>query len=120
MSTRSTIGYETAEGDYIGVYCHFDGYPKHMIPELSRMTWEDVSVAVTAGLLGGGIRCIDDYVSESYDEASDPNKWIISQWPTNENKYNYRKRLDGTLECYANGEMIDISEYLSGAKYEEM
>jgi hypothetical protein len=23
MSTRSTIGYETADGGYVGVYCHY-------------------------------------------------------------------------------------------------
>jgi len=30
MSTRSAIGYKAADGKVVTIYCHYDGYPKHV------------------------------------------------------------------------------------------
>lgn len=120
MSTHSTIGYETPAGGYIGVYCHYDGYPGHMIPELSQMTCDEVRFAVTAGLFCGGLRCINDGIFEAFKDSCDPNNIIVKYWPASENVFNYRKRIDGSIECYSDGKHIDIKEFLSGVKHEDV
>jgi len=99
MATRSTIGYETPDGGYIGVYCHWDGYPKHMLPELQSMTWEQVTEAVSRALLQGGGRSLEGGELETYGEPSDPKQWLRDTWPCSIEEYNYRKRLDGTVDC---------------------
>jgi len=99
MATRSTIGYETPDGGYIGVYCHWDGYPRHMLPELQSMTWEQVTEAVSRALLQGGGRSLEGGELETYGEPSDPKQWLRDTWPCSIEEYNYRKRLDGTVDC---------------------
>jgi hypothetical protein len=107
MATRSTIGYETPEGDYIGVYCHWDGYPKHMLPELQSMSWEAVATEVSRALLQGGGRSLQGGELETYNELSDPKRWLRDTWPCVAEEFNYRKRLDGTVECITSrGESI--------------
>lgn len=39
MSTRSVIAKPTEHG-WVGRYCHSDGYPEHMVPELMRLVKE--------------------------------------------------------------------------------
>lgn len=36
MGTRSNIGVERADGSVIGIYCHWDGYPSHHVPILTK------------------------------------------------------------------------------------
>lgn len=36
MSTRAFVGYKKEDGFIDYIYCHFDGYPSHMIPVLER------------------------------------------------------------------------------------
>lgn len=36
MSTRAYVGYKNEDGFIDWIYCHFDGYPSHMIPVLER------------------------------------------------------------------------------------
>ena len=36
MSTNSFIGIKTSEGISEVIYCHFDGYPSHHLPILSK------------------------------------------------------------------------------------
>lgn len=57
MATRGTIGYETSDGGYLGVYVHYDSYPDNIAPQLMRMTWEEVTFQVNRALLQGGGRC---------------------------------------------------------------
>ena len=104
MSTHSTIGYELPDGGYAGCMCQFDGYPDHMLPVLRSMTHEQVMIVVERGLIGGGIRGIesfDDY--ETYGdyrgESSTRDEMVVTEWPNCRNEYNYRKRLDGGVDC---------------------
>lgn len=102
MATRSTIGYETQDGNYVGVYCHYDGYPDHMGPALSAMLHADVVIMVSKGLAGGGIRSVFEPDSEGRhggyevfnDGVCDPD----TAWPRRPEEYAYRKRWDGSLE----------------------
>ena len=97
MATRSTIGYETPEGGYIGVYCHYDGYPDNIAPQLKQMSWEDVSLQVNRALLQSGGRCLDNCELETFKDGSITR--AETQWPTCPEEYAYRKRMDGTVEC---------------------
>jgi hypothetical protein len=36
MSTRALIAIPTPTGDWLHVYCHYDGYPSHMLPALAH------------------------------------------------------------------------------------
>ena len=99
MATRSTIGYETKDGGYVGVYCHYDGYPKHMLPQLQQMSWEELSLQVNRALLQGGGRSLEGGEMETYNEPSNPKEWLRDAWPCTAEEFNYRKRLDGTVEC---------------------
>lgn len=35
MSTRAALFIQTDDGDWLEIYCHFDGYPRHMLPALA-------------------------------------------------------------------------------------
>jgi len=102
MATRSTIGYETADGGYVGVYCHYDGYPENMGPQLQQMSWEELSLQVNRALLQGGGRSLQGGEMETYNEPSHPKQWLRDTWPCTAEEFNYRKRLDGTVECVSN------------------
>lgn len=103
MSTHSTIGYETEDGGYVGVYCQFDGYPTHMLPVLKATPRERVRNEVERALVEGGLRSVDHSAWETYGDAhgdiTDRDEWLQSEWPCNANEYNYRVRLDGSVEC---------------------
>jgi len=45
MSTRAQIAIQTGPGEWAHVYCHYDGYPSHMLPALARWTPEDILAA---------------------------------------------------------------------------
>ena len=102
MSTHATIGYETSGGGYVGVYCHFDGYPTHILPQLEKMTYFDVSAEVERGLIEGGIRCLRRYEAETYNdlrrETSNRSSWLNTNWEYKDAQYMYRKNIDGTVD----------------------
>ena len=102
MATRSTIGYETQDGNYIGVYCHYDGYPDHMGPALSAMLHADVVIMVSRGLAGGGIRSIfspdDEGRHRGYELFNERPRDAVMAWPRRDEEYAYRKLWDGSLE----------------------
>jgi hypothetical protein len=97
MATRSTIGYETPDGGYVGCHAHYDGYPEHMGPILSEMLPADVAIMVNRGLTCGGIRTVEEDRDHTFFDKEPPNE-PITQWPSCDRDYSYRKRLDGTLE----------------------
>lgn len=99
MATRSTIGYETPDGGYVGVYCHYDGYPDNIGPALHAMYHIDVMQMVERALRNGGMRCLNgpgDF--ELFNESSDRTEWLRNRWPECSEDYAYRKCLDGRLE----------------------
>ena len=102
MATRSTIGYETQDGNYVGVYCHYDGYPEHMGPALSAMLHADVVIMVSRGLASGGIRSIfspdDEGRHRGYETFNERPRDAVMAWPRRDEEYAYRKLWDGSLE----------------------
>ena len=104
MSTHSTVGYELPGGGYAGCYCHFDGYPDHMLPVLSSMTHEQVMIVVERGLIGAGLRGVESFedyetFNDKLGESSTRDEMVVTDWPNVRNEYNYRKRLDGGVDC---------------------
>jgi len=109
MATRSAIGYETAGGSYVGVYCHYDGYPKYMGPILHRMFHADVVIMVSKALAGGGIRCIDE--DGTYEIFNDrPSPAVGPHWPCLAYDFAYRKCLDGRVEWTNDGRSFQTWE----------
>jgi len=107
MATRSTIGYETEDGGYVGVYCHWDGYPKNIGPSLHAMLHADVVIMVEEALRNGGMRCLNgpnDF--EDYNESSDRSRWLTDSWPERSEDYAYRKRLDGRVEYIDSNDVV--------------
>ena len=102
MATRSTIGYETQDGNYVGVYCHYDGYPDHMGPALSAMLHADVVIMVSKGLACGGLRNVfepdDEGRHRGYEVFNERPLTPQVAWPRRPEEYAYRKRWDGSLE----------------------
>jgi hypothetical protein len=118
MSTRSTIGYETADGGYVGVYCHFDGYPSNIGPSLHEMLHADVVIMVEKALRRGGMRCLNgpgDF--EDYNERSEREHWLHDTWPERNEDYAYRKCLDGRVEFIDGSDTV--FEWLPKIGYEE-
>jgi len=98
MATRGTIGYETPDGGYIGVYVHFDTYPENMAPQLKVMSWDEVALQVNRALLQNGGRHLENCVLVTFNDGmGGPNPEL--KWPCCPHEYAYRKRLDGSVEC---------------------
>ena len=45
MSTRAQIAIQTGPEEWAHVYCHYDGYPEHMLPALATWMPEDILAA---------------------------------------------------------------------------
>ncbi len=108
MATRSTIGYETADGGYVGVYCHYDGNPEHQMPILRGMYHADVVILVSRALQGGGIRFLDS--NGLHEIYPDTGRSIEAEtdWPYCAEDYAYIKRLDGRVEWVSHGQKTPV------------
>lgn len=73
-------------------------------------------IIVERGLIGAGIRYIesfDDYetYADRHGESSARDEMVRTEWPSTASEYNYRKRLDGGLDCFnAYGTPITFEE----------
>ena len=45
MSTRAQIAIQIGLEEWAHIYCHFDGYPSHMLPALAAWTPEEILTA---------------------------------------------------------------------------
>ena len=45
MSTRAQIAIQIGPEKWAHIYCHFDGYPSHMLPALAPWTPDDILAA---------------------------------------------------------------------------
>jgi len=99
MATRGTIGYETPDGGYVGVYIHYDSYPEYIGPSLHHMLHADVVIMVEKALRNGGMRSLEaPNTFELFNERSERDHWLVDEWPSCPEAFAYRKRLDDSLE----------------------
>ncbi|MCC5993830.1 MAG: hypothetical protein JJT99_15055 [Rhodobacteraceae bacterium] len=65
MSTRAQIAIEIEPGKWAHIYCHYDGYPSHMLPALAPWTPEDILAAKE-------IRQVRASEIEAFEKPRDP------------------------------------------------
>lgn len=98
MSTIGTIGYEAADGSFVGVYCHYDCDFDYMLPTLRKMLFVDVVLMVNTALSCGGIRSINCEGRPSFFFGERPTNFRPVIWPDINFRFAYRKRLDGSVD----------------------
>ena len=59
MGTSCNIYVETSPGNYMGTYCHFDGYEKHMLQAVGFVTHEYVYGEILRAGFQSGFRVFD-------------------------------------------------------------
>jgi hypothetical protein len=75
MATRSALLIRTETGDWLSHYCHFDGYPEHMLPALA-------SADPAAILRGGEIRQIHaNGTVEAFEKPRAVFRLSLPVWP---------------------------------------
>tara|TARA_Y100000034_G_scaffold114377_1_gene150430 strand:- start:1192 stop:1539 length:348 start_codon:yes stop_codon:yes gene_type:complete len=101
MGTRSNLFVEIEENNYIGVYCHYDGYPEHMLEQIKFCSHEEIHQHILIGGMRGGYRLFSpkENKSELLGDAVasyvfDPEDAVVSDWSLD---YVYVKCLDGTI-----------------------
>ena len=72
MSTRAQIAIQIGPEKWAHIYCHYDGYPSHMLPALAPLAPEDI-------LAAREIRQVRASEIEAFDTPRDP---IILPRPT--------------------------------------
>ena len=98
MATRSHIYVETNDG-YLGVYCHYDGYPESMVPTLNTLSYKELYAYILRGMIGGGFDEIRPGDTPEYLEADelcilrDPNCQQESTYVS----YVYIMKIDGSI-----------------------
>ena len=60
MGTSCNIFVELEGNKHIGVYCHFDGYLDHMLPELHAIKYDTLYGLVLEAGTHGGIRILNE------------------------------------------------------------
>ena len=70
MGTRSNIYVETEPGTYLGTYCHYDGYPDHMFPVISKMNNDELLGHILIAMPQGGIRNLDREKTDYLDDGT--------------------------------------------------
>jgi hypothetical protein len=88
MSTRSFIGKVNDDGSILGIYCHFDGYPKHQEPLLKNYdTLDKVDKLLSLGslsYLGSEIGCEQDF-----NNPKNPN-WCLAYHRDRKERFDLR------------------------------
>ena len=110
MGTRSNIYVETKPGAYLGTYCHYDGYPKHMHTALERMGHDKLLGHILVAMTQGGFRTIgiDHHGDTEYLEYSNTPCILLN--PDDEDcgpDYVYIKCLDGKIKWRASHGSIE-------------
>jgi len=102
MATRSNIYVETEPGAYIGTYCHFDGYPGHMLPALTTMTTDECLDAILIAGLKSGFRTFGEaYLDDTgmcYLHHRDDLDNLFPRAGYGGPEYIYIKQLDGSVK----------------------
>lgn len=64
MSTRSKIGISNTDGSITGIYCHYDGYPRHHAPIL--LNHYNTAAKVRALMKLGSLSALGEQLGEKH------------------------------------------------------
>ena len=84
MGTRSTVGYVDTKGNVKAVYCHWDGYPEHMVYAIETFISMHGVTAYRANiakaLREGGMRQFLPYAIETFGTKDEDNAgWLYER-----------------------------------------
>ena len=99
MGTQSSLYIEKEENIFIGVNCYYDGYPEHMVKQISITTNADLYNWILIAGTKGGFRLFSPSTGETEYMDSAPH-YVYNP---NDNgdlgiDYIYVKCLDGTVK----------------------
>jgi len=79
MGTKAQIGVEMENGEILGCYVHYDGYPDHMIPAIEdyirRFSTTGLVLLISRAIRTGGIRSFN-CETEGYSDKSEEPEYI--------------------------------------------
>lgn len=76
MATRSFIGKQLPNGDIVGVYCHWDGYPEGVGKTLKAHYTDPIKVDALLTL--GALSFLDAEVGEKHDFDNPRDGWTVA------------------------------------------
>ena len=102
MGTRANVYIETEPETYLGTYCHYDGYPKHMFHTLSGMDNDKLLGHILIAMTQGGFRGIHaaDHEAGCTEYFGDYSDTCLLTDPQTDNsgiEFIYVKKLDGKV-----------------------
>ena len=76
MVTKAQLGVEMENGEILGCYVHYDGYPDHMIPAIEdyicRFSTTGLFLLISRAIRTGGIRCFNHEKDVYQDKINEP------------------------------------------------
>ena len=108
MATRSQILVRLEDGSTIGTYCHYDGYPGNMVPELFKLEPWQLKEAIKKGQTLGGFRTIHRGEIEYFKDLDDS---VLNEIDPRGNwlDYGYIMEQDGSVAVFdANGDLRGV------------
>jgi len=101
MSTHCVLGVKHTDGNIIGCYVHFDGYPSHMLDAIKdyvkNHSTSELSSLIEAAQQTGGMRC---FHSPGFERESRETEFLDDNEPYKIDKYNFHEDHMGTYEWY--------------------
>ena len=87
MSTHCVLGVKHADGEIVGCYVHYDGYPSHMLDAIKdyvdSYSTTELSSLIKEAQQSGGMRCFHSPSFESEDRKTefldDPDPYKINK-----------------------------------------
>tara|TARA_R100000808_G_C2127207_1_gene137218 strand:- start:404 stop:742 length:339 start_codon:yes stop_codon:yes gene_type:complete len=74
VGTQSNLYIEKEDGSYIGVYCHYDGYPEHMLKQINYCSYDELHNFILVGGTRGGYRLFAPATEETeFLESAQPH-----------------------------------------------
>jgi len=124
MGTHAQLGVKRSNGEIIGCYVHYDGYPEHMKPAISeyidRFTTSGLSLLILTAQGRGGMRAFnycpnDNDTRKRETEFFDESPFIINEANWNENcsgaAYHYLIDYEtGEVETWSAHESLSSSD----------
>jgi len=118
MATRSNVGYVKANGSISAVYCHWDGYPEHMVSAIegfiSNFGVKKFMSEVRRAQRQAGLRSLDSNEFETYgdmrDERSEGDEYKETERDRLNNCYAYLvdSRTGKITEFYEHGQRLSL------------